>query len=112
MSDYRGALAKLVLRKVHIKTNSMKRLKFSTVKAVHDCYQCWKFELKIPSDGGNMHFLALEPRGGVIPFLTPQVRWQGYIKRQNYKLNFQRSIEQTPALSGGYITKTKTSFYM
>ena len=39
MSDYRGALAKLVLRKMHIKTNLMK-LKFSAGNAVHDCYQC------------------------------------------------------------------------
>ena len=39
MSEHRGALANLVLRKMHIKMNPMK-LKFPAVKAVHDCYQC------------------------------------------------------------------------
>ena len=66
MSDCPGALAKLVLRKMHTKTSLMK-LKFSAKKAVHDCYQCWKFELKISSDSGDMHFSAIKPRWGVCP---------------------------------------------
>ena len=39
MSDCGGALAKLVLRKMHTKKSLMK-LKFSARNAVHDCYQC------------------------------------------------------------------------
>ena len=71
MSDCGGALAKLVLRKMHTKTSLMK-LKFSARKAVHDCYQCWKFELKISSDSGDMHFSAIKPRwGGCPPLVRP-----------------------------------------
>ena len=66
MSDCGGALAKLVLRKMHTKTSLMK-LQFSARKAVHDCYQCWKFELKISSDSGDMHFSAIKPRWGGCP---------------------------------------------
>ena len=66
MSDCPGALAKLVLRKMHTKTNLMK-LKFSARKAVHNCYQCWKFELKISSDSGDMDFSAIKPRWGGCP---------------------------------------------
>ena len=68
MSDCPGALAKLVLRKMHTKTSLMKR-KFFARKAVHDCYRCWKFQLKISSDSGDMHFSAIKPRwGGCPPF--------------------------------------------
>ena len=66
MSDCPGALAKLVLRKLHTKTSLMK-LKFSARKAVHNCYHCWKFELKIFSDSGDMHFSAIKPRWGGCP---------------------------------------------
>ena len=66
MSDCGGALAKLVLRKMHTKTSLMK-LKFFARKAVHDSYHCWKFELKISSDSGDMHFSAIEPRWGGCP---------------------------------------------
>ena len=70
MSDCGGALAKLVLRKMHTKTSLMK-LKFPERKAVHDCYQCWKFELKISSDSGDMHFSANKPRwGGCLMLVT------------------------------------------
>ena len=69
MGDCGGALAKLVLRKMHTKTSLMK-LKFSARKAVHDCYQCWKFELKISSDSGDMHFSAIKPRWGGCPPLN------------------------------------------
>ena len=78
MSDCLDALAKLVLRKMHIKTNLMK-LKFSARKAVHDCYQCSKFELKISSDSGDMHFSAIKPRwGGCSPlksFHNSSTKW-------------------------------------
>ena len=66
MSDCPGALTKLVLRKLHTETSFMK-LKFSARKAVHDCYQCWKFELKISSDSGDMHFSAIKHDEGVVP---------------------------------------------
>ena len=66
MSDCPGALAKLVFRKMHTKTTLMK-LKFFSRKAVHDCSQCWKFELKISSDSGDMHFSAIKPRWGGCP---------------------------------------------
>ena len=83
MSDCPGALVKLVLRKMHTKTSLMK-LKFSARKAVHNCYQCWKFELNISSDSGDMHFSATRPRRGGCPpsvrlaFATPWFdTWQG-----------------------------------
>ena len=46
---------------------SLMKLKFSARKAVQDCYQCWKFELKISSDSGVMHFSAIKPRWGGCP---------------------------------------------
>ena len=66
MSDCPGALAKLVFRKMYTKTSLMK-LNFLARKAVHDCYQCWKFELKISSDSGDMHFSAIKRRWGGCP---------------------------------------------
>ena len=76
MSDCPGALAKLVLRKMHTKTSLMK-LNFSARKAVHDCYQCWKFELKISWDSGDMHFSAIKPRWGGCPPLN-SMKWGAF----------------------------------
>ena len=74
MSDCPGALAKLVLTKRNTKTSLMK-LKFFASKAVHYCYQCWKFELKISSDSGDMHFSAIKPRWGGCPPLSIFFSW-------------------------------------
>ena len=89
MSDCPGALAKLVLRKMHTKTSLMK-LTFSARKAVHDCYQCWKFELNISSDSGDMQFSAIKPRWGGCPPLKWALnvvfsRHATSIKSKNFK---------------------------
>ena len=81
-------LAKLVLRKRNLKTHLMKP-KFSAVKAVHDCYQCWKFELNI-SDDGDMHFSAIEPRWGVVPRKCRPCHGAPACERQNVLLKWLR----------------------
>ena len=93
MSDCGGALAKLVLRKMHTKTNLIK-LKFSARKAVHDSYQCWKFELKISSDSGDMHFSAIKPRRGG----CPREGRDGKCEGRNKKCEFlaRESVNSSP----------------
>ena len=117
MSDCRGALAKLVLGKMHTKTSLMK-LKFSAKKAVHDCYQCWKFELQISSDSGVMHFSAIKPRWGGCPgrpgprngdcLCMISIRWASVENKK--KMSKQRLLKEKVDWAKGLIKTWKQGF--